>query len=99
MRSVLAAGIALVVCAGCGDSSDTPEPVEDNIAPVAVLSAPLRVQAGAPVLLDGSGSSDEDGEIEANLAQFKALLHPDDVAMAFDRVQAHFDGKASFDVE
>lgn len=41
----------------------------------------------------------EDGELEANLANFKALLHPDDLGRTFALVKEHFEGNAAFDLE
>lgn len=54
-------GLLLTACGG-GGSSDTvvPEPV--NRAPVAVVSAPPAATVGSAVMLDGSASSDPDGD-------------------------------------
>ena len=41
----------------------------------------------------------DDGEIEASLTNFRALLHPDDQPYTFDAVAGHFERNAPFDVE
>lgn len=56
----LAAITALVAALGCGDDGSSAPPV--NHPPVAAAGANQEVDAGDTVLLDGSGSSDPDGE-------------------------------------
>jgi hypothetical protein len=48
---------------GCGEPSEDRGADLDNIAPIAVLLAPLRADVGEPVLFDARESRDEDGEI------------------------------------
>lgn len=62
-RITVAVAFALLLTA-CGEMEDSAFVDEgDNLTPVAVLDAPLRVRAGEPVLLDARRSTDEDGFI------------------------------------
>ncbi len=52
----------IILLVACGDDArQTPDP--DNVAPSAVLDVPLTASVDRPVILDGSQSTDEDGEI------------------------------------
>ena len=59
----LLVGALMGVLAGCGGGDGDSDTPGDNVPPVAVLEAPLRARVGEPVLLEATGSSDEDGFI------------------------------------
>jgi chitodextrinase len=61
MKAV-ALSIVAVLALSCGDSASLPR--GENERPTASLSGPGEVDVGVEVLLDASGSVDEDGTIE-----------------------------------
>ncbi len=54
---------AALLLAACGEQ-EKDAPLGDNDTPVAQLQLPARIEAGRPVLMDASASSDPDGFIE-----------------------------------
>ncbi len=57
--------LTLVACGGGGSSSAPPAPAPANVAPVAAAGPAQSVQLGTGVTLDGSGSSDANGDVLA----------------------------------
>lgn len=66
------AALALALLCACGDSEapDAALDPSDNTPPIARLSVPSRVAVGQVIVLDGSESSDPDGEITTYLFSF-----------------------------
>jgi serine protease len=62
MLSCLAIAVALTACGGGGSGGSAPAP-PPNQPPVATIAAPATAASGETVILDGSGSSDNDGSI------------------------------------
>ncbi len=56
--------LLLASAAACGDpDTDFANADIENQAPAALLQAPLTVELGETILLDASGSADEDGQL------------------------------------